>query len=52
LPYYKLGKTVAFRWSEIEAHLKENYRVHSRHTGRLPRTSCLLPRSGPVSPCT
>ena len=52
LPYYKLGKTVAFRWSEIEAHLKENYRVNSLHRGRLPRSSFVLPRSGPLSPTT
>ncbi len=30
LPYYKLGRTVAFRWSEIEAHTKANFRVNSR----------------------
>ena len=30
LPYYKLGRTVAFRWSDIEAHLQANYRVSSR----------------------
>jgi len=30
LPYYKLGRTVAFRWSEIESHTKANFRVCSR----------------------
>ena len=30
LPYYKLGRTVAFRWNEIEAHLKANFRVSLR----------------------
>jgi excisionase family DNA binding protein len=30
LPYYKLGRTVAFRWSDIEAHMQANYRVSSR----------------------
>jgi len=30
LPYYKLGRTVSFRWSEIEAHLMAKYRVVSR----------------------
>jgi excisionase family DNA binding protein len=30
LPYYKLGRTVAFRWSEIEAHMKLNFRVCSQ----------------------
>ena len=30
LPYYKLGRTVAFRWSEILAHTKANFRVCSQ----------------------
>jgi excisionase family DNA binding protein len=29
LPYYKLGRTVAFRWSEVEAHLAAKFRVGS-----------------------
>jgi excisionase family DNA binding protein len=31
LPYYKLGRTIAFRWSDIEAHMKANYRVAGRN---------------------
>ena len=27
LPYYKLGYRVAFRWSEIQNHLAQTYRV-------------------------
>jgi excisionase family DNA binding protein len=31
LPYYRLGRTIAFRWSDIEAHMKANYRVAGRN---------------------
>lgn len=27
LPYYKFGRTVAFRWSDVQAHLDANFRV-------------------------
>ena len=27
LPFYKLGRTVAFKWSEVDAHIKAHYRV-------------------------
>jgi excisionase family DNA binding protein len=27
LPYYKIGRSVNFKWSEVEAHLGENCRV-------------------------
>ena len=30
LPYYKIGHTVAFRWSEVEAHLEHMCRVCRR----------------------
>lgn len=30
LPYYKLGRTVAFRWGDVEAHLQANFRVCRR----------------------
>lgn len=30
LPYYKIGRTVAFRWSEVEAHLGQTCRVCRR----------------------
>jgi excisionase family DNA binding protein len=30
IPYYKLGYRVCFRWSEIQAHLAERYRVNGR----------------------
>ncbi len=27
IPFYKLGRTVAFKWSEVDAHIKAHYRV-------------------------
>lgn len=27
LPYYKMGRSVAFKWSEVEAHLQEHFKV-------------------------
>ena len=27
IPFYKLGKTVAFKWSEVDAHIRAHYRV-------------------------
>jgi excisionase family DNA binding protein len=27
IPYYKLGRTVAFKWSEVDAHFQQNHRV-------------------------
>ena len=27
LPYYKLGRSVVFKWSEVERHLQGNFRV-------------------------
>ena len=30
LPYYKFGRTVAFKWSDVQAHLDANYRVCRR----------------------
>jgi len=27
LPYYKLGRSVVFKWSEVEKHLQGNFRV-------------------------
>lgn len=26
LPYYKIGRTVLFRWSDVQAHLEQNHR--------------------------
>lgn len=31
LPFYKLGRTVAFKWSEVDAHIKAHYRVGVGH---------------------
>lgn len=31
LPYYKLGRSVRFKWSEVEAHLAANCRVCRRN---------------------
>jgi excisionase family DNA binding protein len=30
LPYYKMGRSVSFRWSEVEAHLAQTCRVCRR----------------------
>ena len=30
LPYYKIGRTVSFKWSEVERHLGETCRVALR----------------------
>jgi excisionase family DNA binding protein len=34
LPYYKLGRSVLFKWSEIEAHLARTCRVCQRSGAR------------------
>ena len=31
IPYYKLGRTVAFKWSEVDAHFRQNHRVCLRN---------------------
>ena len=31
LPYYRVGRSVIFRWSEIEAYLAANHRVSHRN---------------------
>jgi excisionase family DNA binding protein len=34
LPFYKCGRTVLFRWPDVEAHLTEHFRVcHPRICG-------------------
>ena len=30
VPFYKLGRTVAFKWSEVDEHIKAHYRVGTR----------------------
>ena len=30
LPYYKIGRSVAFKWSEVETHLAQSCRVCRR----------------------
>ena len=30
LPYYKIGRSVAFKWSDVEAHLAQTCRVARR----------------------
>jgi len=27
IPFYKLGRTVAFKWSEVDEHIKAHFRV-------------------------
>ncbi len=27
VPFYKLGRTVAFKWSEVDEHIRTHYRV-------------------------
>ena len=34
LPYYKVGRSVRFKWSEVEAHLAANCRVCRRSAGK------------------
>jgi predicted DNA-binding transcriptional regulator AlpA len=31
IPFYKLGRTVAFKWSEVDEHIKAHYRAGVRH---------------------
>ena len=42
LPYYKVGRTVTFRWSEVEAFLAQNCHV-ARRTMPLANTWSPLP---------
>jgi len=30
IPYYKLGRTVVFKWSEVDAHIRHKHRVFLR----------------------
>ena len=30
IPFYKMGRTVAFKWSEVDAHIKAHCRVGVR----------------------
>lgn len=30
IPYYKLGRTVRFKWSEVDAFIKEHHRFGAR----------------------
>ena len=30
IPFYKLGRTVMFKWSEVDAHIKAHFRVRLR----------------------
>ena len=31
IPYYKWGRTVAFKWSEVDAYFRQNHRVCLRN---------------------
>lgn len=31
VPFYKLGRTVAFKWSEVDAHIQAHFRVCLRN---------------------
>lgn len=35
IPYLKIGQAVLFKWSDVEAHLHQNFRVCRRN---LPKT--------------
>ena len=35
IPYLKIGNAVLFKWSDVEAHLQQNFRVCRRN---LPKT--------------
>jgi excisionase family DNA binding protein len=30
IPFYKLGRTVLFKWSEVDAHIQAHFRVCMR----------------------
>lgn len=30
LPYYKMGRSVSFKWSDVQTHLESNFRVCRR----------------------
>ena len=34
LPYYKVGRSVRFKWSEVEQHLGARYRVNGTQVNR------------------
>ena len=31
IPFYKIGRTVCFRWSEVDAHIQAHFRVCLRN---------------------
>jgi len=33
IPFYKLGRTVMFKWSEVDAHIQSHFRVCLRLKG-------------------
>jgi len=37
LPYYKVGRSVLFKWSEVESHLRETCRVPARTANSEPQ---------------
>ena len=39
LPYYKLGRSVLFRWSDVEQHVIKTYRVAGRLAGEVGRAN-------------
>lgn len=32
LPYYKMGRSVSFKWSDVQTHLQSHYRVCRRNS--------------------
>ena len=48
LPYYKIGRSVGFKWSEIESHLAQTCRVSCRTEVRaaLAKSSNLKVQTG------
>ena len=35
LPYYKCNRVIAFRWSEVQTHMRENFQVCRRNRQSL-----------------
>lgn len=35
LPYYKMGRSVSFKWSDVQTHLQSHYRVCRRNSALM-----------------
>ena len=50
LPYFKIGRTVRFKISDVDAYLNENFRVARR--GRPPEPGAGIIRASEPYPCS